>query len=70
MGLNTVHDYFERVAAAGIGWPLPEGLERRGTGRQVVWEPSGSDPTGEAGSATGPEHWNSIHEQLQQHRRS
>jgi DNA-directed RNA polymerase specialized sigma24 family protein len=26
MGLATVHDYLER-AAAGIGWPLPEGLK-------------------------------------------
>lgn len=24
-GLGTVHDYLERAAAAGIGWPLPEG---------------------------------------------
>ena len=26
MGLATVHDYLERAVAAGIGWPLPEGL--------------------------------------------
>ena len=26
MGLGTVHEYLERAAAAGIGWPLPEGL--------------------------------------------
>jgi hypothetical protein len=26
MGLGTVHDYLERALAAGIGWPLPEGL--------------------------------------------
>jgi hypothetical protein len=26
MGLATVHDYLERTAVAGIGWPLPEGL--------------------------------------------
>jgi Sigma-70, region 4 len=25
MDLGTVHDYLERAAAAGIGWPLPEG---------------------------------------------
>ena len=28
MGLGTVHEYLERAAAAGIGWPLPEGLGR------------------------------------------
>ena len=26
MGLGTVHEYLERALAAGIGWPLPEGL--------------------------------------------
>jgi hypothetical protein len=26
IGLSTVHDYLDRVTAAGIGWPLPEGL--------------------------------------------
>ncbi len=25
MGLGTVHDYLERAATAGIGWPLPAG---------------------------------------------
>ena len=55
MGLGTVHEYLERAEAAGIGWPLPEELERRGTGSQVVWEPTGSDPSGEAAAATGLE---------------
>ncbi len=26
MGLGTVHEYLKRAVAAGIGWPLPEGL--------------------------------------------
>jgi hypothetical protein len=26
MGLSTVHEYLERAVAAGVGWPLPEGL--------------------------------------------
>ena len=26
MGLGTVHNYLERAAAAGVGWPLPKGL--------------------------------------------
>jgi hypothetical protein len=26
MGLGRVHEYLERAVAAGIGWPLPEGL--------------------------------------------
>ena len=41
MGLGTVHDYLERAAAAGIGWPLPEGwseeeLEAKLFGKQPV----------------------------------
>jgi len=26
MGLSTVHEYVARAVAAGLGWPLPEGL--------------------------------------------
>ncbi len=26
VGVGTVHEYLERATAAGIGWPLPEGL--------------------------------------------
>jgi len=41
VGLGTVHDYLERAAAAGIGWPLPEGwseeeLEAKLFGSQLV----------------------------------
>ncbi len=41
IGLSTVHDYLERAAAAGIGWPLPQGfgeeeLERKLFGNQSV----------------------------------
>ena len=41
MGLGRVHDYWERAAAAGIGWPLPEGwseeeLEAKLFGNQPV----------------------------------
>ena len=54
MGLGTVHDYLERAAAAGIGWPLPEGWSEEeleasclGTNR--------SGRTGAAAAATGLE---------------
>jgi transposase len=65
MGLGTVHDYLERAAAAGIGWPLPEGwseeeLEAKLFGNQPV-------PTQTARQRPQPD-WNSIHAQLQQHR--
>ena len=35
MRLGTVHDYLERAAAAGIGWPLPEGAQHRPQTRVV-----------------------------------
>jgi transposase len=65
MGLGTVHDYLERAAAAGIGWPLPEGwseeeLEAKLFGSQPV-------PTQTARQRPQPD-WNDIHAQLQQHR--
>ncbi len=65
MGLGTVHDYLERAAAAGIGWPLPEEwseeeLEAKLFGNQPV-------QTQAARQRPQPD-WRSIHEQLQQHR--
>jgi len=65
MGLSTVHDYLERAGAAGMGWPLPEGLseeelEGRLFGKQEVVaraEPRRPQPD-----------WKAMHEQLQQHR--
>ena len=55
MGLGTVHDYLERAAAAGIGWPLPEGWSEEELEAKLFWKPTGSDPSGEATSATGLE---------------
>ena len=65
MGLGTVHDYLERAAAAGIGWPLPAGcseeeLEAKLFGKQPVQS--------KAGRERPQPDWKSIHAQLQQHR--
>ncbi len=65
MGLGRVHDYLERAAAAGVGWPLPEGwseeeLEAKLFGNQPVQ----SKPVRQRPQPD----WKSIHEQLQQHR--
>ena len=65
MGLGTVHEYLERAVAAGIGWPLPEGLgeeelEARLFGNQPV-------QAGAVQQRSQPD-WNTIHQQLQQHR--
>ena len=65
MGLSTVHDYLERAARAGIGWPIAEGLgeaelEAKLFGNQLAV----------AVTVRGrPEpDWKAMHEQLQQHR--
>ena len=65
MGLGTVHEYLERATAAGIGWPLPEGmseeeLEAKLFGNQLV-------RTKAVEQRPQPD-WKAIHEQLQQHR--
>ncbi len=64
MGLSTVHEYLERAVAAGVGWPLPEGLgeealEAKLFGHQSV-------PVRAVRERPQPD-WKSIHEQLQQH---
>jgi len=66
IGLSTVHDYLERAAAAGIGWPLPQGfgeeeLESKLFGNQSVGVRAAAQ------SRPQPD-WEAIHEQLQQHR--
>jgi len=65
MGLGTVHDYLERAAAAGIGWPLPEGLSEVELEAQLF----GNPPVAAKKVPGRPQpDWKSIHEQLQQHR--
>ena len=65
MGLGTVHQYLERAAAAGIGWPLPEGLSEEELEAKLF----GNQPVpARAVSARPQPDWKSIHEQLQQHR--
>jgi transposase len=65
MGLSTVHEYLERAAAAGIGWPLPEGLGEPELEAKLF----GSQPVAAKAPPERPQpDWNAIHEQLQQHR--
>jgi transposase len=63
MGLSTVHDYLERAAAAGIGWPLPEGQSEEELERRLF----GNQPAAVREVRPQPD-WKAIHEQLQQHR--
>jgi transposase len=66
IGLSTVHDYLERVAAAGISWPLPEGLSEEELEAKLFGNQS---VTVEAAVPSRPQpDWKTIHEQLSQHR--
>jgi transposase len=65
IGLSTVHEYLERAAAAGIGWPLPEGLSEETLEAKLF----GNQPTAAKAVPERPQpDWKTIHEQLQQHR--
>jgi len=63
MGLSTVHEYLERVAAAGVGWPLPEGLGEE----ELEGKLFGNQPVpGRAVQSRPQPEWKAIHERLQQ----
>src|SRR5208283_1658348 len=65
MGLGTVHEYLERAVAAGIGWPLPEGLGEEELEAKLF----GNQPVqATAVRQRSQPDWNTIHQQLQQHR--
>jgi len=65
MGVGTVHLYLERAAAAGIGWPLPEGLSEEELEAKLF----GNQPVRAKAVRGRPQpDWKTIHEQLQQHR--
>jgi transposase len=65
MGLGTVHEYLERAAAAGIGWPLPEGLGEEELEAKLF----GNQPARAKVEEPRPQpDWRAIHEQLQRHR--
>jgi transposase len=65
MGLATVHDYLERTAVAGIGWPLPEGLSEEELESKLFW----TQPVAVRAVRQRPQpDWKAMHEQLRQHR--
>ena len=64
IGLSTVHDYLERAGAAGIGWPLSEGLGEEELEAKLF----GNAPVVVRTVPRPQPDWKTIHEQLQQHR--
>lgn len=61
---STVHEYLKGAAAAGIGWPLPEGLSDEALEAKLF--PNPPVVAKAVRSRTQPD-WKTIHEQLQQH---
>ncbi len=55
MGLGTVHEYLERAVAAGIGWPLPEGLGEEELEAKLFGQPARAGRSGATAVATGLE---------------
>jgi transposase len=65
IGPSTVHEYLERAAAAGMGWPLPEGLGEEELEAKLF----GNQPVATPVARERPQpDWPGIHQQLQQHR--
>lgn len=64
IGLSTVHDYLERAVAAGIGWPLPEGVGEEELEAKLF----GNAPVVMRAAQRPQPDWKALHEQLQQHR--
>ena len=60
MGLGTVHNYLERAAVAGMGWPLPEGLSEEELEGTLL----GNQPMPARALEARPQpDWKAIHEQ-------
>ena len=64
MGLGTVHEYLERAVAAGIEWPLPEGLGEEELESKLFW----TQPVAVRAVRRPQPDWKAMHEQLRQHR--
>jgi transposase len=60
---GAVHNYLKKAAAAGIGWPLPEGWNEKRIDETLFSKPA---PVENTGKRTFPD-FPSIHEDLQRH---
>jgi hypothetical protein len=62
---STVYEYLDRAVAAGVRWPLPEGLSEE----ELEGKLFGNQPVPASAVQQRPQpDWKAIHEQLQQHR--
>ena len=55
IGLGTVHDYLQRAEAAGISWPLPEGLSEEELESKLFGNAACGGASDAAAAATGLE---------------
>lgn len=60
---STVADYLYRAKAAGIGWPLPDGLDEAGLERQLF-----SAVVPRLGQPRPTPNWAATHEELHRHK--
>jgi transposase len=58
---STVGDYLKRARAAGLGWPLPQGLESEALLKQLLGRPEAARSTSEARDLPD---WEFIHKEL------
>jgi len=61
---GAVHNYLKKAAAAGIGWPIPEGWDEQRVEAALFGEPQ---PTGASRERALPD-FAAVHEQMQRHR--
>jgi transposase len=59
IGRTAVTDYVQRVGAAGLGWPLPEGLDNADLERRLVPQVD----TSKSLASTEPD-WATIHAEM------
>jgi transposase len=59
---STVHEYLNRAAAAGVGWPMPEGWDEERVEKVLF----GARPSGQFPERICPD-FPTLHTQLQQH---
>ncbi len=62
-GKTTVYEYLARAEAAGIGWPLPEGLDEEALAAKLF-----PPPSGELAARRPVPEWRQVHRELKRGR--
>lgn len=62
-GRTTVYEYLARAEAAGLSWPLPEGLDEQGLDTKLF-----PPPSGELAARRPTPEWREVHRELKRGR--